>query len=88
MLTYSLSNAVASKNKEDDDTERISAAVNVFTVIWLLIIFILIIFAWMRALKCSNPNPDSKAVHLLFATVDPLAYLIFSYIVNNMCAKK
>jgi hypothetical protein len=53
----------------------------------ILIIFEILLFAWaiFRALKCSQKNPDSRAVHLLFASLSPALYLIFSYAVDGFC---
>jgi hypothetical protein len=55
----------------------------------IIIIIELILFVWaiFRAIKCSQASPDSRAIHLLFATVSPFLYLIFSYVVDGFCAK-
>ncbi len=53
----------------------------------VIIVIELVLFVWaiFRAIKCSHATPDSRAVHLLFATVSPVLYLIFSYAVDGFC---
>ena len=55
----------------------------------VIVILELILFVWaiFRAIKCSQATPDSRAVHLLFATVSPILYLIFSHAVEGFCPK-
>lgn len=81
MLTYSASNTVCGGKPWSDLTpsEKVSS------VVVLLLIIVLIVWAWVRALNCSSKSPDSRAIHLLFATVDPILYLIFSYFIEGMC---
>jgi len=55
--------------------------------IGITILLIVWIWAIVRALRCSNKTPDSRAVHLFFATVSPILYLIFSYFVGGFCKK-
>jgi len=57
-------------------------ALIVVLVVLELILFVCAVF---RALKCSQGNPDSRALHLLFATVSPALYLIFSFAVDGFC---
>lgn len=47
-----------------------------------LVLYVLIFgLAIYRALICSSNNPDSKAIHLFFASVSPLLYIVVSYVV-------
>jgi hypothetical protein len=47
-----------------------------------LVLYVLIFgLAIYRALLCSSNNPDSKAIHLFFASVSPLLYIVISYVV-------
>ncbi len=47
-----------------------------------LVLYVLIFgLAIYRALICSSNNPDSKAIHLFFASVSPLLYIVISYVV-------
>jgi len=51
----------------------------------LVLIVLLLVWAFWRALKCSSATPDSRALHLMFASVSPVLYLIFSYTVSGFC---
>jgi len=74
MLTYS----VTSPGMPKKDWSELTTGEKVTGIVTLLLVLCLIIGAWMRAIHCSSPNPDSRAIHLLFATVDPVLYLLFS----------
>ncbi len=61
---------------------------NIALVVIIIIELALFIWAIYRALKCSQASPDSRAIHLLFATVSPVLYLVFSYAVEGFCPKQ
>lgn len=92
MLTTTLANsslnAIKSSNGSDEDTQPLTNTEKILMVIIFLIIIYLIVFAWYRAYLCSSATPDSRALHFLFATADPLLYIIFSYAVPGMCGNK
>lgn len=47
-----------------------------------VVVYVLfLIWAIMRAMKCSSANPDSRAIHFMFAFASPLLYIILSYVV-------
>ena len=83
MLTYTLTNNAT--NNGGRTWNELNTGEQVTTIVVLLLVIALIVWAWMRALKCSTKSPDSRAIHLLFATVDPILYLIFSYFIDGMC---
>jgi hypothetical protein len=47
-------------------------------VLLYVLIFVLAIY---RAMVCSSNNPDSRAIHLFFASVSPVLYILISYLV-------
>ena len=51
------------------------------------LVLYLTIFVWSiyRAMACSQPNPDSRCAHFLFATISPVMYIAFSYLIPNFC---
>lgn len=57
---------------------------SVFAVVIYISIFVLAIH---RALICSSNNPDSRALHLLFATISPVMYILLSYFVPGLAPK-
>ena len=61
----------------DDLKKQIQTA----TLIALFLYVLIFALAIYRALVCSSNNPDSKAIHLFFATVSPLLYIIISFVV-------
>lgn len=67
------------KTPDEKKTEAVKTVVSL--VIWLVIW----VWAVMRALKCSSATPDSRALHLFFATYTPTLYIIFSYAVSGFC---
>jgi magnesium-transporting ATPase (P-type) len=93
MLTHTLANNslkhINSKTETSENNNPTNnKSIKIFIVIIFLLIICLIIFAWYRAYKCSNNTPDSRAIHFLFATTDPLLYIIFSYAIPGMCGFK
>ena len=94
MLTHTLANSslkhINNSKTENSETNQSSnnTSISIFITILFLVIIYLIIFAWYRAYKCSNNTPDSRAIHFLFATTDPLLYIIFSYAIPGMCGFK
>lgn len=98
MLTSTLANSslkhINNSKTENSETNKSSnntsnnTSIGIFITILFLVIIYLIIFAWYRAYKCSNNTPDSRAIHFLFATTDPLLYIIFSYAIPGMCGFK
>jgi predicted transglutaminase-like protease len=83
MLTFTLTNNAT--NNGGRSWNELSTGEQVSVIIIMILVIALIVWAWMRALKCSTKSPDSRAIHLLFATVDPILYLIFSYFIDGMC---
>jgi hypothetical protein len=83
MLTYTLTNNAT--NNGGRSWNELSTGEQISVIIIMILVIALIVWAWMRALKCSAKSPDSRAIHLLFATVDPILYLIFSYFIDGMC---
>lgn len=83
MLTYTLSNNAT--NNGGRTWNELSTGEQVTTIVVMVLVIALIVWAWMRALKCSAKSPDSRAIHLLFASTDPILYLIFSYFIDGMC---
>ena len=88
---YVINNAINSlkqtlktkENYSDSDDNNLT----IVYVIVAIIIFTFIIWAITRALHCSKAAPDSRAVHLLFAVISPVFYVIFSYAVPGFCPK-
>jgi len=75
-------NMVLDTNALQPPWQAARTALIVVLVVLELILFVCAVF---RALKCSQGNPDSRALHLLFATVSPALYLIFSFAVDGFC---
>ena len=93
MLTTTLANSSLNAIKSNNDfngeeTQQYAQNEKILNIVIFLIIIYLIVFAWYRAYLCSSETPDSRALHFLFATVDPLLYIIFSYAVPGMCGNK
>jgi len=84
MLTYSLYDTTTGSSK-GKSWDKLTNHEKVTLVVTLILLLVLIIWAYVRAMHCSSNNPDSRAIHLLFATVDPVLYLIFSYFLEGMC---
>ena len=81
MISLATSNNMITNKK----WENLTISEKIANVFVCLIILGLIFWAWCRALKCSAKTPDSRAIHFLFATVDPVLYLIFSFWIDGMC---
>jgi uncharacterized RDD family membrane protein YckC len=71
------------KHKTDEEKRRDAMVMLVAVMIWIL----LWVWALVRALECSSATPDSRVMHLFFATSSPLLYLVFSYTVQGFCPK-
>lgn len=71
------------KHKTPQEKRRDEVVFMVGFMIWML----LWVWALVRALRCSSATPDSRALHLLFATCSPVMYLILSYTVSGFCLK-
>lgn len=81
MLTLAAQNNLTTNKSWND----LTTSEKIYNVIAVLIVLSLIFWAWSRAYKCSQKTPDSRAIHFLFASVDPVLYLIFSYGIDGMC---
>lgn len=57
------------------------------TLMASLIYILIFALALYRAIECSRNQPDSRAIHLFFATVSPVMYVLFSYFVSGFCSK-
>ena len=85
-----LANKNSKKNGNGDDNDLTPEEQrNLNTAIGIIVLIELILWIWAitRALKCSTSNPDSRVVHLMFASFSPLLYLLFSFSVDGMCQK-
>lgn len=69
-----------SPDQKDQLIKNMRIASGIAVVIYILI-FVLAIY---RAMACSSNNPDSRAIHLLFATVSPVMYILLSYLVPGL----
>ena len=72
---------------DDDLTSDQKRNLAISVAIIIVVELILLVWAILRAIKCSQASPDSRAIHLLFAIVSPFLYLIFSYAVDGFCPK-
>jgi hypothetical protein len=74
-------------NNGSDDNLTPDQKRNMSIVIAIIVVVELILLVWaiLRAIKCSQASPDSRAIHLLFAIVSPFLYLVFSYAVDGFC---
>ena len=85
---HALLSAVTSSNGNNNQTPAQKRDQAIAIVIVIIIELALWVWAIMRALKCSQNTPDSRAIHLLFASVSPILYLAFSYFsVFGICPK-
>jgi hypothetical protein len=66
-----------SPEQKEDIMRNVRSATMMATLIYLLI-FVLALY---RAMACSSNTPDSRALHLFFASVSPVMYIVFSYLV-------
>ena len=88
---HALLSAVTSSNgnNNNNQTPAQKRAQTIAIVVIITIELTLWVWAITRALKCSQNTPDSRAMHLLFASVSPILYLVFSYIsVFGICPKQ
>ena len=80
---FALNSLMSGKNSDSDsvsDKQKKNLGVLLMVVlIWL----ILWVWALVRAIHCSSKTPDSRAIHLFFATGSPVLYLLFSYTVSG-----
>ena len=81
MLTYSLTSSCNGNKSWNDLTTEEKVTV---VVVWVLLVT-LIVWAWVRAVNCSKKNTQMRVTHLLFASIDPVLYLIFSYFIDGVC---
>ena len=65
-----------SPQQKEEMMGNLRSATMMATLIYLLI-FVLAIY---RAMAFSSNTPDSKALHLFFASVSPIMYIAFSYL--------
>jgi len=77
----------AGTNDPDDLAPGDKRVIAILTIIYVVVYLVLLVFAILRAIKCSTATPDSRALHLMFAIVSPVMYLIFSYLVPGMCRR-
>ena len=82
VLSMAKSAANGNGKKLTPDQQR---GLNIAITVIIIIEVALWIWAIARALQCSKQDPDSRALHLMFAVVSPLLYLIFSYTVEGLC---
>lgn len=78
---YVKSNDPNSPTLSPEQKEQIMQNVRSATLMATLIYFLIFLLALYRAMACSSNNPDSRALHLFFATVSPVLYIVFSYLV-------
>ena len=82
LLAFNTLNAANKRAQGLSNTNNVLTTVEIsFMIIWI----VLFIFAIMRALRCSNATPDSRAIHIMFATASPVLYIICSYAVSGFC---
>lgn len=78
------SNCANNKVKSDESTDDENIPIAVLITVFILYFFILT-WAILRALICSSPTPDSRALHLLFCFISPTLYLFCTYLVPGFC---
>ena len=71
----------ASPTLSPDQKVAMEAQIRSATLMALVLYVLIFGLAIYRALICSSNNPDSKAIHLFFASVSPLLYIVISYVV-------
>jgi len=87
MLELLALNAAKNGDNKKPKTEAEKRAEAIATAIVVVIWLAFWIWAIFRALKCSSATPDSRALHLFFATASPVLYIIFSFSVSGFCPK-
>ena len=80
---YSL-NALDAAQKNPDKTPEELRSIMLAKTVMLSIVVLMYIWAFLRALKCSQSNPDSRVIHFGFATISPILYIIFSYTIPGL----
>jgi len=78
---YVASKDTTSPTLSPDQKSKMESQLKVATATALVLYLLIFALAIYRALVCSSNNPDSKAIHLFFATVSPLLYIVISYVV-------
>lgn len=72
-------------NSEENSDDDFTTAQMVVVTMFIMLYFIIVFWSISRAIKCSSPSPDSRALHLLFCFVSPFLYLISSLVVPGFC---
>lgn len=73
-----------SDSEENSDDDLTTTQMVMFTV-FIILYFIIVFWSIARAIKCSSPSPDSRALHLLFCFISPGLYLVSSLVVPGFC---
>ena len=91
MIELILFNNVYVKSKDPhsptlsaQEKQNMLQQLRIATVLAMLIYILIFVLAIYRAMACSNNNPDSRAIHLFFATVSPVVYILLSYFVPGL----
>ena len=58
----------------------------IITIIIYSISIILWIWAVFRAIHCTINNLNARLLHLLFSTISPFWYIVFSYSLDGICS--
>jgi hypothetical protein len=95
MIELILFNNVYTKSKDPNEPtlspqqkEIIMANIRNASVMASFIYIFVFVLALYKAMECSSNTPDSRAIHLFFATVSPVMYIIFAYFVPGFCPTK
>jgi hypothetical protein len=83
---FATTNVIDSGKSLNEMTDIDKRAYTVSVTLIVIIYITLLIFAVMRALRCSSSNPDSRAIHLMFAFISPGLYVACSYFVPGFCS--
>jgi hypothetical protein len=78
---YVTSKDTKSPTLSPDEKVRMENQLRSATFVAVVLYVLIFGLAIYRALICSSNNPDSKAIHLFFASVSPLLYIVISYVV-------
>jgi uncharacterized membrane protein len=79
---FAMKNSISNGDKPTKEEKRVQ---DIIMTIGVFLYMIFWVWAIIRALKCSNRNPDSRAIHIMFASVSPVLYIICSYYVDGFC---
>lgn len=71
----------ADKEGQMKQPKQVIAYQEQMSIITFMVFAALMTLAIYRALKCSKPAADSRALHLLFSTTSPIIYIVASYLV-------